>query len=131
MDNTQDNLKFRAWDGKTMHYEVTIYQGRYIDCSGADDDIFFKWHDPSEQVAFMQFTGLYDCEGKEIYVSDILEYDDYDWFENKKIRKLAEVIFEDGMFVAEERTSLPAIYCLENIKVLGNLYEHPNLLNNE
>lgn len=108
-------LKFRVWDGEQM------ISPDYIDRSG---NAYWKSDSiPSMSKKVMQFTGLKDKGGKEIYEGDIVlaSFD----LENKKI--MGEVIWGDG-FVGygilfdgmEYRISATAE---GTRKVTGNIYK--------
>ena len=68
----------------------------------------------------MQFTGLLDKNGKEIYEGDIIEYEFSAGFDGTH---RDEVVFRDGKFlpmVADEEYS--------EVEIIGNIYENPELL---
>lgn len=69
-----------------------------------------------------QFTGLLDCDGKEIYEDDIVS------FENGKI---GQVEFNHGCFVVNcANEYICSLYDIHdwNVKILGNRFENPELL---
>lgn len=117
-------LKFRAWD-KTrliMHKTSTF---REI-CEGGLDDLR-----SFEEFEFLQFTGLLDKSGKEIYEGDILEFSRY-WSDHFG-RDYSQVIFleENAQFVFNHSTvGTPQDLGMINkeAKVIGNIYETPELL---
>ena len=74
------------------------------------------------KMPYQQFTGLLDKQNKEIYEGDIIVDD----FFGK-----ATVKFENGKFnpfYKQEPYSEDTKYCPENVEVIGNIYENPNLL---
>ena len=76
-----------------------------------------------------QFTGLFDKNGKEIYEGDILlmSEDDGCMIDNK-------VGIKDGCFgyIGEVNGELiPFCHCDVIEEVVGNIFDNPNLLNNE
>lgn len=78
---------------------------------------------PNSDIEIMQFTGLKDVNGSEIFEGDILEH---------TVRRGAkgEVIFEDASF----RTKCGDVKMLlgasvsNEMEIIGNIYETPELL---
>ena len=119
-----ENLKFRAWDKRTkLMNDVTV-----IDFE--NEEVYYKhWrYGHSEAIAFsdielLQFTGLKDAHGTEIYEKDIVRDSYGDVF-------LIEWL--DGGFVLTDFFSGGYDHCeiddLESYEVIGNQFQHPHLL---
>jgi uncharacterized phage protein (TIGR01671 family) len=105
-------IKFRAWD-KKFHYmseEITL-----------EGEVYFE-----EDNILMQFTGLKDKNGKEIYEGDIIKDKD------KKVYKV-EWDYNYAGFApfCEQIFSAPDTYSewnLGEIEIIGNIYENKELL---
>ena len=121
-------IKFRAWDknNKSLHniwmldFDCGFKNAKEIGIE-IEEDCLTKYR-VSEQDNFilMQFTGLLDKNGKEIYEGDIVEYIT-DPLEDSPYNKEIEVIeWENGSF-----------YIPNNCEVIGNIYENPELINLE
>ena len=124
--------KFRAWDETEKHmynWENLINQNL--------KNIFTI----TEQCGYilMQYTGLHDENGKEIYEGDIIEFS-YDMFVGNfdTFAAKGKVVLEEGAFYVEvfenERTTKDEAYLLysinlDTIEVVGNIYENKELLN--
>lgn len=139
-------IKFRAWDGERLRKVNTI---GWVD-EGVDFVTTPRYSGPAEDFSLMQYTGLKDKNGVEIYEGDIVKIDDYF---NGEMN--AKVVFEKGSFgfvgidrrVIEVVNSnwnddfLSASYLswtydhpgneLLNAIVIGNVYENPELLERE
>lgn len=72
-----------------------------------------------------QYTGLKDINGKEIYEGDILITKD---IEGKKYQTC--VTYENGMFLSGEEPLYDDVFLFE-AEVVGNIYENPELLDDE
>ena len=121
--------KFRAWDKKQnrmLHYDNDVTPCITFNgvCQGeSHTNVSFDY-------ILMQYTGLKDKNGKEIYEGDIINAEEttfesgvYNW----------EIFFDDGMFVAktkkfDTRTALFDLVHFGEAKIIGNIYENPNLL---
>ena len=104
-------IKFRTWTGKKMHY--------------GNSSIADKTDWP-----LMQFTGLKDREGKEIWEGDIIT-----WGGINSIVQFGTILTDDGekkatgWVASEERVSMYDDCFVDNTcEVLGNIYENPELL---
>lgn len=108
-------LKFRAWDGDKMH-KVWSLLGTNL-CK-----VPKKSYPYSEDIVvkdIMQYTGIEDSEGVEIFEGDILE----SVFDNK--RNIAPVRFEEGCFIVD---TIPLYVEADfTCKVIGNIYENTDL----
>jgi len=111
--------KFRAWD-KENNEMIQVY-GAWFEEQGNYHETDFTLI--AYRYVLMQYTGLKDKNGREIYEGDILGAKDR-WF--KPI-----VGFRDGMFVVKNLSP----YCRlheymkdENWIIIGNKYENPELL---
>jgi len=123
-------LKFRAWDfGQfpKMDYNVTIMNG--VDWSCYDDcDIKGR--------AIMQYTGLKDKNGVEIYEGDIISDPNWWW-------GAGEVLLNRGECGPCKGDSVMSYICRNSkhtshniwngkeVEVIGNIYENPELLTKE
>ena len=124
-------IKFRAWDSyrKKMCYDIEIdiygeWSGQWYFSNG-DKDCFFDKDIEGSQL--MQFSGLKDKDGKDIYEGDILETNVMLSETGEKCRSL--VRFLEGSFIGNGLMSNDPIY-INNFQpeVIGNIYETPELL---
>ena len=114
-------IKFRAWDKKEK-YMITN-STRCISFHGAVDggNCFYE---------LMQYTGLLDKNGVEIYEGDIIQ-----WVNENDEEFNHEIIFKDGGWNAKSSNgNISQIGGTLNsdiniyIEVIGNIYENGNLL---
>ena len=132
------DIKFRAWDGYDM-----------IDIDGNKKLVFWNnphrvkyaiYRDPEgvlvgkedRGLILMQFTGLKDKNGKEIYEGDIIEIK----HPHRDRYFKGEVIYDQYCFSCEgfyfSHFDIPCDIFSEGVKyieVIGNLYENKDLLN--
>ncbi|RPG37662.1 MAG: hypothetical protein CBB72_002220 [Muricauda sp. TMED12] len=107
-------IKFRAWDGKKM---ILLH---------LDDWTFFNGelcHRNAPKYPVMQYTGLHDKNGKEIYEGDICKH-------NEEDDAISFVVFSCGCwrFNSWMPRSMKVFDLKEKIQVIGNIHENPDLL---
>ena len=125
-------IKFR---GKTKQGEWVI--GYYVGKSSLDEVAILPPPNVNYDIGYIndsecyyciadtlgQFTGLYDCDGKEIYEGDILDFNGLTVevrFVRGAFAFLVNGYLDDELY-GDCRTDLFA-------KVIGNVYENPELL---
>lgn len=115
-------IKFRAFlkKEKMMVPVLELMNNGRAGVSIQDSGPFIK---QPEDIEVMQFTGLIDKEGKEIYEGDIYSQGD------DNIRYT--VMFIDCQFIGRQvgnRSLAGLTYFADDIEVIGNIHESPDLL---
>jgi uncharacterized phage protein (TIGR01671 family) len=120
------DIKFRAWDKYSKYmFELDdkdffvnnngVYERESIDYAG---DVY---NNISDRLILMQYTGLKDKNGVEIYEGDLV-------IGTGKINPYP-IIFDDGCFGYDSGEGLLELDFERHMEVIGNIHQHPDLLN--
>ena len=113
-------IKFRAWDGMRM-----TLSGVYFDNSRGTVET-------AAEMPLMQYTGLKDKNGVEIYEGDIIK--------SPEMVERFDGGYDDGLYICNWDKEVAGFFCggitssqmwlIEDIEceVIGNIYENPELL---
>lgn len=120
-------IQFRAWDkSEEMMCFVSIIDFEHKEVTLLYPTETYKEDDKSfDEIELMQYTGLKDKNGKEIYEGDIVRWVDIDG----KIYT-SKVFFKNGAFLPVCNIFRQSIDC----EIIGNIYEDEDLfrvINNE
>lgn len=135
-------IKFRVWD-KTS--ESMLYQDDFerveLDTKNkivtliaeeeSDKSHYVLDYEEDIEAEIMRYTGLKDKNGKDIYEGDIVSFYNDEEYKFKSTNAL--VIYDSAAFMLEHK-KLGKEYLgemdIENmcIKIIGNIYENPELL---
>lgn len=154
-------IKFRGWDSinKKMIYlkergceSWRIFNdGSFSILNNLSENAYFIESDPLNTNILLQYTGLKDCQGKEIYEGDIIVMSNqYPYYDEGELNYVAVVewIHSSWQYVLKcvnpsrsRGISNDLNYYLNNddleenskikYKVIGNIYENPELLPSE
>jgi len=110
-------IKFRAWD--KLNKEMTLF--------GLFERPTATW---GKHCEIMQFTGLLDKNGKEIYEGDIVEWKYLKTWHKNEVRWVGGGFvvttsgFKDDLNEPQDLSLVSILSC----EIIGNIYENPDLL---
>ena len=116
MDNSR--YKFRAWDKEYEKMTITYTLDELLANAHPFHRVF------QGDYIWMQFTGLTDSEGKELYDGDVFE-----WFKEKW-----QVDYGgDGSFWVLSGPKMIRLHkvFMDEIKIIGNIYEKKDEVSND
>ncbi|HHI3608506.1 TPA: YopX family protein [Bacillus anthracis] len=118
-------IKFRARDEEFSE----MIENPHCNPDNYDGDINFEFRN-SKNVIWMQYTGLEDKNGKEIYEGDVVDtvYDG-ELFTGIVIYDESELDFKATNGQENYGSNFQYLPCCDEVEVIGNIYENPDLLN--
>jgi len=134
-------VKFRAWvteyaDEESPGYMLDLPANKlHFDC---EDGFVLAFGDPGfwacecyekrkPKFEVMQFTGLKDKNGREIWEGDIIEGDLFD----ARLPTRGVVVYDDehACYANKNEAGLTFLFKIDDKIIIGNIYENPDLLN--
>jgi uncharacterized phage protein (TIGR01671 family) len=121
-------IKFRAWNPiakamfETDGLDLKKQSLLRIDRNPWNVDVLGGWK-KSDNYKLMQYTGLKDKNGKEIYEGDIVN------LKRKLINKVGQIVYKNTGFYIKPFHDDYVLYDFdtEAVSVIGNIYENPEL----
>ena len=147
-------IKFKAWDKEAKKF-VSGYEAFDYVCSWQNDETGSHIIIRQERYQTLQYTGLKDKNGKEIYEGDVIKMAVDEPFQRTHGKwTIKEVVYRSGMWIldyvsSESGNVLPRGYTagaiheirdvdkdayfyddndVQELEVIGNIYENPEFL---
>ena len=135
MEWKQREINYKVWDGKKMHTPADVLFFKDGALAHVDNWELAEYEGPgwtllsesdNPKLRFLQYTGLKDKNGKEIYEGDIAR---------DISGKVAVIVYSPPSFFAQFKGELwdintkgSPVEMVECIEVIGNIFENPELL---
>ena len=123
--------RFRAWI-KSLKWMCDVtnisFDSKFVDiCQQGDTERYTEMSVEFDEITLMQSTGLFDKNGKEVFVGDII----------KCTRGCLHEVYIEKEYGGTYFGGMPAVYLkdlregyawTEHEEIIGNIYENPDLL---
>lgn len=132
-------IKFRAWIIQEQRMADEVYDLEFqhnrikVDHEDLDGTYTYLSNIRNKKPRFilMQYVGLKDKLGNDVYEGDIIEFDKYEWYRSpvksrEDIDKLP--IYREEISMNHEGVSRSKNDLEQYCEVIGNIYENPELL---
>ena len=121
-------LKFRVWGN--MNFIPKMYNWKEVDAEFPVGlwELLDRAGEPANAWKIMQYTGLKDKQGNEIYEGDIIKW------RNTIGDEIKDVVIWSELSHGFSVSRTPEVCCVlsgsdgSHIEVIGNIYENPELL---
>jgi hypothetical protein len=121
-------IKFRAWDKKEQRIVTPILELGMKECV-AFWHLDGVWFDP-ENIILMQYTGLKDKNGKEIYEGDIDNNRIVVWVDDEDLSEFVGWHWKDIYKNKYGEYEIHSFFAFTTpIEIIGNIYENPEMSN--
>jgi len=115
---TKRILKFRCWENSENR--MILWDDIYKHIERTGGAVWFYFSNEDQEMIMMQFTGIIDKNGKEIYEGDIIQYTQH-YFNTEMINTKIKVVKWNM-----DRWNIFSTNAGEtDIEVIGNIYENP------
>lgn len=136
---SNDRLKFRAWYAGRMYFVCRLWfewgELSQVFLSEDGDSVADTWAKiTDDDLYLMQWTGLYDSEGVEIYEGDVVEYSEGDEW---GVAVIEAVLNSCNLFFSwiQQNTKSPSLFDSAHyfgyskaLNIIGNIHESPGLM---
>jgi len=120
-------IKFRVWDFQNNNWASEAESVMSMGLKFSTNDFYFGENkEKLLRFHFLQFTGLTDKNGVEVFEGDVLK--------NPQV-KIGEVVFNEGKFCIKTYRKNDTIWYMpldigfmKNKEIIGNIYSNPELL---
>ena len=123
--------RYRAWM-KSLKWMCDVtnisFDSKFVDiCQQGDTERYTEMSVEFDEITLMQSTGLFDKNGKEVFVGDII----------KCTRGCLHEVYIEKEYGGTYFGGMPAVYLkdlregyawTEHEEIIGNIYENPDLL---
>lgn len=133
-------IKFRVWDKGLRKFLNSSNRNieflkTYLDCIDQSDHGAASFSIIESEIVLQQFAGFSDITNQEVYEGDIVEFHSGypNQNDNSFYKSKAAVEFKNGAFwprpiYDHNDDDTWYNYELKDLKVIGNIFENPNLL---